>query len=179
MNKMTITEALSEINLIKKKLEHKKKSVGGLLMKPDHIIDPYRSEGGTMAYVSKELQAIDDLQKRLIKIRGAISKANCEHDITIGERTQSIHDWLTWKREISKDEISFTNMIVSTVNDQIKKCAVQPQVYEDAESKKHLVVWHPMVDLPTFIKKQEMLSELFENLDGQLSLNNATIVITF
>lgn len=177
MNKMTITEALSEVNLVKKKLEHKKKTVGAMVLKPEHVKDPYEAQGGTPKYLNAEFQAIEDLQTRLIKLRGAISQANIDNNITLGEQTMSIHDWLTWKREISKDETSFINQIVSGVNDHMKKAATQPSVYDDAEGKKKLVVWIPQIDLPSFVKKQERLSDLFENLDGQLSLKNATITI--
>jgi hypothetical protein len=177
MAKMTITEALSEVNLVKKKIEHKKKEVLGLLVKPQHAKDLYAEEGGTKIHVSKELQSIGDLEIRLVKLRSAISLANIEHDITIGEFTRPIHDWLTWKREISKDQMAFINTIVSTVKTTLDRSNAQPQCYEDTEGKKHIVVIESMIDYPEMIRHQEKLATIFENLDGQLSLKNATIVI--
>lgn len=178
MNKITITEALSEINLIKKKIEHKKKTVLGLVVKPQHIKDPYVNEGGTTGYLNREFQAISDLEKRLVSLRGAISIANCESQITVGEIKMSIHDWLTWKREVSKEQTSFVNAVVSTVKQHMDQAQKSPQVWEDAEGKKNLVVFESMIDYPAFIKKQEMLAEIFENLDGQLSLKNATVTVS-
>ena len=178
MEKMTITEALSEINLVKKKIETKKKTVLSLLVKAEHQKDIYESEGGAPKFVAKELQSIEDLQIRLMKIRGTISAANIENFITVGERKHSIHDWLTWKREISKDETAFLNNMVTMTKQNLDQFTKNPQCYEDKDGKKQLVVIQSNVDLPALTRKQEQLSELFEKLDGQLSLKNATIVVT-
>jgi len=62
---MTITEALSQVNLVKKKLDHKKKAALQLLVRAEHVKDPYESEGGTKEFLKRELQAIDDLHTRL------------------------------------------------------------------------------------------------------------------
>lgn len=178
MEKMTITEALSEINLIKKKLEHKKKNTLTLLIKPDHTPDIYATEGGTPVFLKREFQSIDDLYRRFIKIRSAISKANIENDITLGERTQSIHDWLTWKREISKDETNFVNTVVTQTKGQLDEIGKSPRCFNDTEGKPQLLKVSAMVDYTSFVKKQEELAVLFEQLDGKLSLKNATIIVS-
>ena len=54
-SRITITEALSEINLIKKKIEHKKKTAMGLLVKAEHAKDPYESEGGTKSFLRERV----------------------------------------------------------------------------------------------------------------------------
>ena len=178
MEQMTITEALSEVNLVNKKLEHKKKNALTLLVKADHAPDPYANEGGTAEFLKREFQSIDDLHRRLIKIRSSISKANIENEITLGNRTQSIHDWLTWKREVSKPETSFINNVVNNTKSLLDENSKQPRVYESADGKKELLKLTPNVDYASFVKKQEELATLFEQLDGKLSLKNATIVVT-
>ena len=178
MTKMTITEALSEINLIKKKLEHKKTAMQTLLIKADHVKDIYESEGGVTKHLQKEFQALSDLRRRFVSLRAAISEANLNHEITVGEKTLSIHDWLTWKREIAKEEQNHANYIVTTVNNYMTQSSKNPQCYDDAEGKKHLVTFTPTVDLAEWVKKQERLNDLLENLDGQLSLKNATILVS-
>ena len=125
---------------------------------------------GPRASSEKEFQSIEDLNRRLIALRGAISISNTDNNISVGERTMSIHDWLTWKREVSKEETSFINNVVSTVKQTMDQAQKNPQCFEDSEGKKHLVVFETMIDYPVFIKKQEKLAEIFENLDGQLSL---------
>lgn len=108
MEKITITEALSEINLIKKKTIKKQEIVTQNLARAKHMPDPYVNEGGSFEFNKRELQAIKDLNLRMTKIRGAISRANLENKITISGETRSINDWLTWKREISGQEHSLT-----------------------------------------------------------------------
>lgn len=178
MTKITITEALSEINLIKKKIEHKKTSMQNLFVTASHAKDPYAEEGGSAAFLKKEFQALTDLRTRFVKLRAAISVANMDTEVTINERTMSIHDWLTWKREIVKEEQTFTNAVVTSVNATLNQVQRSPQCYDDAEGKKHLVVFNTNIDLPSFVKRQENLTTMLENLDGQLSLKNATVMVT-
>jgi hypothetical protein len=179
MEKMTITEGLSELNLIKKKIKTKENAFLGNLILAEHVKDPYENEGGTPEHLKKEFQSLTDLRRRLVKIRSAIASANLENEITLGEMTFSIHDWLTWKREISKEETSFINSVVSGTKSTLDKIAQQPQIYKDSEEKTHLVKFKTCIDYPEFVRKQEKMQELFENLDGKLSLKNATIVIQF
>lgn len=178
MEKMTITEALSEINLLKKKVQAKEKAVSGLLVSAEHVKDPYADEGGTAKFLEKEFQSIGDFRRRLIKIRSAISKANLENEITLAETTMSIQDWLTWKREVAKEETSLINTVCSTVKRFLDESTNKPQCYQDSEGKPQLLKLKSNVDYAAFVRKQEKMTELFENLDGKLSLKNATIVVS-
>ncbi len=45
MEKITITEALSEVNLLKKKIEKKKEMILANLAKFKHVPDPYEKQG--------------------------------------------------------------------------------------------------------------------------------------
>jgi hypothetical protein len=58
---LTITEALSEINLIKKKLVSKRGNVTQNLTRALHVKDPYESQGGSEAMIRAEVQSIADL----------------------------------------------------------------------------------------------------------------------
>jgi hypothetical protein len=49
----TITEALSEINLIKKKIEKKQQDVIGNLVRWEHLKDPFESVGGASSVFEK------------------------------------------------------------------------------------------------------------------------------
>lgn len=177
MEKMTITEALSEVNLIKKKIEKKISLVTGNLMRATHLKDPFESQGGSIAANKAEVQAVGDLNVRLIKVRSAIAKANLENKITIGDATRSIHDWLVWKREVSEGEQKFYTEVHTRTKAQIDQIAKQPSIYKDEEGKTHLVEFVPNVEYPEFLKKAEVLGDTLEKLDGQLSLKNATIVV--
>lgn len=93
MEKITITEALSEVNLIKKKIASKQNRITTALVRATHVADPFESEGGSKAMIKSELQGIHDLNRRLARIRAGISQANLETEITIGEDNRTIHDW--------------------------------------------------------------------------------------
>lgn len=177
MEKITITEALSEINLIKKKIESKRKIVLGLLVSPEHMKDPYESVGGSEVFIKCEVQSIADLERRQINIRSAIAKANLDHEITVGEQTKSIHDWLTWKREIAQQAISFLNSIATSVKNELDQLTKLPKVYKNDKDETHLLRLKSNIDLPEINKSQERLNEMFETLDGKLSLRNATIIV--
>lgn len=178
---MTITEGLSEINLIKKKLESKRNAVHGALVRALHVPDVYEKEGGSRAFIVKETQAIHDLNTRLIKIRSEISRANLSTMITLNEdgvsATQSIHNWLIWKREIAKDVISFTQKVNHAVKMHVDSTSKQPQVYKDEKDQVALVKYEVNVDYPAWMRTQAQNSAFLEKLDGQLSLKNATTMI--
>jgi hypothetical protein len=178
---ITITEALSEINLIKKKVTGKRAQIQQMLIRATHIPDVYEKEGGSKAFIEREMQAIADLNLRLIRIRSEISHANLETQITLSEGaftlTQSIHDWLIWKRELVKEQLQFVNSVNTTVKLHIDSVSKQPQVYKDEEGNIHLVKSEVNIHYPSWVAQQASLNALFEKLDGQLSLKNATVTI--
>lgn len=177
MEKITITEALSEVNLIKKKIIAKQARIQSAVVRAEHNPDPFLSDGGSSAMVKAESQGIHDLNRRLSKIRSEISRANLGNEITLGEDTRSIHDWLVWKREIAKDQIKFTYDVHRAVKAHLDMTAKQPQVYKDADGNNQLVKWTINVDYAYWLKQNEQLEEKLEQLDGKLSLKNATIVV--
>lgn len=177
MEKITITEALSEINLIKKKIEGKKTEILNNLAKVAHVPDPYANQGGGFAANKAQLQSIKDLNSRLTRIRGAISGANIANTISIMGETKTINDWLTWKREISVIDSKFLMDLCTKSKANMDHWAKQPQVYKDDSGTTHLVKYESNIDYVEVLKESERTSEIFEKLDGQLSLKNATIVI--
>lgn len=175
--KTTITEALSEVNLIKKKIEAGRTAILTTLVRPKHLKDAYESEGGSTELIKRATQSLNDLYKRLEKIRGAISQANLDNEITVGETTKTIFDWLTWKREISAEHLSFVTKVHTTTKSELDKLMKQPQVYKDEIGATHLLEVVANIDLGDYLKKIEQTNETIERLDGLLSLKNATIVV--
>lgn len=177
MEKITITEALSEVNLIKKKIDKKKEMILANLAKVKHVPDPYaRSGGGAQANLN-ELQAIRDLGTRLMHIRGAISQANLSNRIMINGTDLSIHDWLTWKREVAPLKQKFFLDLCSKTKQNMDHWAKNPQVFKDDEGKTHLAEYESNIDYAGIMKDTEHIGDCLEKLDGQLSLKNATIVV--
>lgn len=177
MAKITITEALSELNLIKKKIEKKKPDVLNNLVRFDHMADPFANVGGSKEYIGSQLQAIDDLRKRFVKIRSAIAQANTVNTIKIGRHEMTINEWLNWKREQSKDEKEFHESIAKTLKVHIDNAAQRPSVFKDDQGNTKLANMIPNVEYSERLKAVEEISDMIENLDGQLSLKNATITI--
>jgi len=177
MAKMTITEALSEVNLIKKKIEKKAEFLKGNTARPEHLKDMFEADGGSLVKNGAEIQAVDDLYARLVKIRSAIAQANLANEITLNEKTMPIQDWLTWKREVATNVIGLTQAIHKSVKRTLDDAMTQPKVYKDEQGNTHLLKVVPCFDYAGLIKKEENLTALLEQLDGKLSLKNATILV--
>lgn len=178
METMTITEALSEINLVQKKIQKKQETVLANLVKPKHVKDQLEAQGGSKQFIQSEVQAVSDLTRRLVMLRGSIAKANIENSITVSGKTDTIHNWLTWKRDVAQKQIDFYNKTHITVKHELDKLMRQPQVYKDDAGTTHLLEVEPNVEYGDYVKKAEETQEAFDKLDGQLSLKNATITVT-
>lgn len=177
VDKITITEALSELNLIKKKVQKKRINVLNNVIRAKHVKDTLESEGGSKEFIKREAQGVEDLNNRFIKLKGAIAKANVETLITVNGKTATIHDWLIWKRDIAKEQITFTTDVGGGVKKHFDQVQRQPQIYKDSEEKTHLVEYEANIDYGEYLKITENLQDTLDKLDGQLSLKNATIVV--
>ena len=149
----------------------------GLLVTAKHIKDPFESTGGAIAHLKSEVQSSEDLNSRYIKIKGAIAQANINNLITVNGVTQSIHDWLIWKRDVAKTDISFTENVYKDVKQRMDAHQQKPLIFKNEKDETQLVELVSNIDQAEWLKKAEILNETFEKLDGQLSLKNATIVI--
>jgi hypothetical protein len=177
MQKITITEGLSEITLIKKKIQDKQTKILGMLFQVSHLPDPFAHDGGSFKVIASEMQSVNDLYRKLVAIRAAISTANLTHVITIMDLTLTIHDWLIWKRELSKNEIDFYDKLCRDVKSHLDAIARSPQVYKDENQIVQIVKTTLNVNYPNCLKHNENRKDILGKLDGQLSLKNATILI--
>ncbi len=175
---ITITEALSEVNLIKKKIEDADTSIRTILVRPSHVPDMYINHGGAPEMAKRTQQAVSDLRQRLVRIRSQISKANIENQITINGESKSIFDWLSWKREIYPGLEKSLKTQIEDLRSYQKRQADRPEVWKDQEGKTQLVQFCYNVDLKTLEDQYSSLVDIFGKLDGQLSLRNATITIS-
>ena len=177
MEKITITEALAEIPTITKRINKKQEFIFSYLYRQSSVRDPHEKDGGAQLLISREIQAIDDLQERIVNIRAAIQKSNQVNTITIGNTTRTIADWLTWRREVAPVQQVFLNTIVGRLN----------AVRQDAQRKGMSVIGedkgYSSNDIIVNISEKGLADSIeeFEQvmgfLDGQLSLKNATILI--
>lgn len=178
MAQLTITEALAETKTIAKRLESKRQFVGQYLFRQDFLKDPLEKDGGSRAAIQRERQAIGDLEERVIAIRSAITEANRTTSLTVQGRTRTIQDWLTWRREVSEGQKTFLQKIRSAV-DQARKQAQQQGIKmvagQPATAPNDVIV---NVDEQALAKEAEEMELVLGELDGLLSLKNATVLVT-
>lgn len=173
----TITEALAELKTIAARVAKKRDFIKGCLGRQEAFKDPHEKDGGSAKIIAQERQAIGDLEARIVAIRSAIQKANRETAITmVGGGTKSIQDWLVWRRDIAPAQKAFLESVRSTVN-QIRTNAQTKgfgvNVTENAKPQDVII----NVDEYALSQEIEQMEETLGNLDGQLSLKNATVVI--
>lgn len=174
---LTITEALAEVNLLKKKIQDKEQYSMAMIYRASHQQDPWIKEGGAPTCLAQEKQAIGDLRKRLIKIRSAISKKNLETLVEINGESKCIFDWLTWRREVYQEQKQYLTRLYNEASAVTKKAQNRPEVYKNAEGENVLVSYIKNIDEGPIKEELERIEEIFLKLDGQLSLKNATTVI--
>jgi len=181
MSTTTITEALAEIKTIGKRIEKKRQSIATYLARDLRLKDPLEKDGGSVAFVTSERQGISDLEARIVGIRTAIQKSNLDTVTVISGTTKSVAEWLTWRREVAPGAQSFLaslNNGIRTIREKAQRdgARIVPMGGESvAETKGVEVVVN--VDERALLAAQENLETTLGELDGRLSLLNATTVI--
>jgi hypothetical protein len=173
---MTITEGLQEIKTIGKRLEVKRESLMQYVARSNQLKDPLEREGGSVEFIRRERQAIKDLELRIIELRHQIQHINMCTMLELHGTNNSIDRWLTWRREISKGQRDFlfklSNGIKGLRNEQSKwgiKTVDASQLTTAGDND--IVV---SVNEKELIAEQDTLEKLIGDLDGKLSLLNAT-----
>lgn len=171
----TITESLAEIKTILKRIEKKREFVMQYLIRQEAMKDPLEKEGGSEKLVASELQAIADLEDRIVELRSGIQTANEMNTIEIEDLTMSISDWLIWRREVAPKKDAFLHKMrlhLTQIRDNGRKAGFT--MTATSEKQADIVVNINEKDLA---KEAEKLSNILGQLDGQLSLKNATILL--
>jgi hypothetical protein len=185
MAKLTITEALAEIKTIAARAQKKREGVAKYIVRDSRIRDPFESEGGSEKWVAGERQGLRDLATRHILIRTKIQEANLTRDLTVQGRTRTVSEWLTWRREVAQSEKEFMAMIANSIqitrnNLQSKggrvvtQAVMSQQVNLEKDAPVEAVV---SVDEMANLKEMEHMELVLGELDGKLSLFNATTTI--
>ena len=179
MDKMTITEALAEVKLLLAKIAKKKEVVLVNVTRYSHVADPFIKDGGGKEMVRRELQAIRDLDIRLVRIRLAIARANLATKLTIGTVERTITEWLAWRKEVADGERSLLMAIAGNVNKTAKQAEQNPPAYKDETGKVKIADLLYNVDADAINLEAQGIDEVLGVLDGKLSLLNATTVVEF
>lgn len=178
---MKITEALAEIKTLAKRIEKKREFIEQHVARPEQIKDPLSKDGGAPDVIKRELQAIRDLFSRIVAIRVAIQQINQTTTITVGDQTKTVAEWLAWRKEVAPIHVALTDSLANQLN-RIRQDALRKganvisgvsAVAQSGEAKPtDIVVNVSELDLSV---EREMLQKILGELDGQLSLKNATI----
>jgi hypothetical protein len=175
---ITITEALAEIKTIDKRLDKKRDFIRTYIARPDNIKDPHIKDGGTPALLAGEQQAIHDLEERIVTLRRGIQKANEATVITVQGKARSIADWLVWRRDAAPKHQSYLANLNNALN-QVRAEAQRKGVAlvangTEAQKPNDIIVNINEKQLAIDIETMEIV---LGELDGMLSLKNATVLI--
>jgi hypothetical protein len=180
MLSMTITEALAEIKTIGKRLVTKREFVLQYLGRQDGLKDPLEKEGGSREAIRESRQSIADLESRIIRIRRAISSANASVELAVCGDTRTIAEWLIWRREVSGEQVVFLRGLQAGLggmrSEASKKGWNVVARESDVQDKTDVIVNIDELELSAEIEGME---KVLGNLDGQLSLKNATTMVEF
>ena len=174
---ITITEALAEIKTIGKRIDKKQEFVFGSLARQEGARDPLEKDGGAEVVVSRERQAINDLQTRVVELRRGIQRANDSTIVQIGGAERSISEWLIWKRDVAPKRRDFLNKMsggLKQLRENAKRQGQNVVQIGAAQQFSDIVV---SIDELALAKEIEELEKILGDLDGQLSLKNATVPI--
>lgn len=181
MAQMTITEALAEIKTVSKRLTTKKEFIKPYLARSDGIRDPMEKDGGSAKAVAEGLQSIKDLEQRVVDLRRGIQTANEQTLVTIEGVERSIADWLVWRRDVAPDAERFLRSLhgsLTQMRDQARQKGMNvygiSNVQVQAEKPTDLIV---NVDEKKLVQDIEQMDNIKGQLDGILSLKNATVMI--
>ena len=177
---ITITEALAEIKTIAARLAKKRDTINGYIARIEGVRDPLEKSGGSAKVIREERQAIADLESRLIALRLGISRANDATVVTILGQSRSISEWLTWRRDVAPGQRQFLAGLMANlkhIRDQAKSkgaSVVSASVGVGEAQPTDIVV---NIEERELGQEIELLEDIFGQLDGQLSLKNATTTI--
>lgn len=182
MTDLTVTEALAEIKTIGKRVEKKREFINAYLARQDGIRDPLERAGGSAKNIAEDRQAIADLEERVIYLRRAIQRANDATTITINGKSRTVSEWLTWRREIAGQQRHWLSQVLNSLRAIREKAKSQGAAMfaatatvnsEDVKPTDFIV----NIDELEISKTLEQLEDTLGQLDGQLSLKNATVLI--
>jgi hypothetical protein len=174
---MTITEALAELKTVEKRISSKRTFVREYLFRLETLKDPFEKDGGSEKKVKEEMQAISDLETRAVSLRRAIQSANEQTIVDIGDTEMSIADWLVWRREVAPTRERFLSEMRQRLigaRDAVRKQNVNYGNNPVPDKPMDIIV---NVDESQLSKDLENIGNILSQLDGQLSLKNATVMV--
>jgi len=149
------------------------------LCRDKQLTDPMIKVGGSPEYIENEQQAIKDLEEQLVKIRISIQEANMNTPLTIMQWEHTVSYWLNWRREVADGNKQFLLNIAAYISRYREKAAEKGYTIgrddKEAETKQILV----NIDEAELANRIDIAEQILGELDGKLSLINATTTVSF
>lgn len=175
---ITITEALAEIKTIGKRLEKKREFIVQYIGQQHGLRDPLEKEGGSVTALAREHQSIKDLELRIVHLRRAIHKANDATTITVAGITRSISEWVIWRKEVMPAAKAFLRKQRDTIS--LGRSNAQRHggtVIQPGQTADKPIDFVININETELAAATETIETIDGELDGQLSLKNATVQI--
>jgi hypothetical protein len=180
--KLTITEALAEIKTIGKRVETKQSQLESYIVRDSRMRDPMENDGGSVEYIKRERQAINDLQKRVVNLRLAIQQSNMVTRLALNGTDMTVYEWLIWRREVAPHQSNQLSRIWQTLQNArrgaqqrgVNVIAATAAIQSGGNEAQEIIV---NVNEQAIAKERENVEAILGELDGRLSLINATTLI--
>jgi hypothetical protein len=178
MSNLTITQGLREIKTLHDRISKKRQFVNEHLVRQADRRDPLENDGGQAAVIAREIQAVGDMELRVLTLRRAIAVANLQTPVTVGDRTMAISDWIIWKREIAPREREHQQAMAQQFNAAMLNArrAGVPVVQRGEPPATNLDVIFNF-SVAALQEASDKLTRDLGELDGLLSMANATTLI--
>ncbi len=177
MAQMTITEALAELKTLTARIMKKREHSSHYILRDSRAVDPLNADGGSIAFVEREWQAIKDLETRFVSIRRAISQVNLQTTLSLGNSSLCITDWLTWRRDIAPAKLSYYKNVHASIQRARKEA--QNLINKTENNPPNMLAPSLLVNINEsgLMTTIEEMEKMLSDLDGKLSLINATTTI--
>jgi hypothetical protein len=122
---LTITQGLREVKTLHDRIAKKRQFVNDHLVRQADRRDPLENDADHPSALARDLQAIGDMELRILTLRRQITIANLQTQVTIGDRTMSIFEWIIWKREIAPFELEHLQAMGQSLNAVMNKLDIR------------------------------------------------------
>lgn len=177
MAQTTITEALAELKTLTSRIAKKREHSSHYILRDNRAVDPLINEGGSEQFISQEWQAIRDLESRYVSIRKAIAASNLKVTLELPSAKLCITDWLTWRRDIAPAKVAYLKNVLSSIQRARKEA--QNLINKTENNPPGMLPPSLLINIDEadLLKAIEGLDQTLSDLDGKLSLLNATTTI--
>lgn len=175
---MTITEALAEIKTIGKRIAKKQEFILAHLVRQGNVRDPLDKQGGSWKLIQEEQQAIRDLAMRIVALRTMIQRSNQTTRLSLNGTSLFVTEWLAWRKEaapILKQYLDQVWQHVSGARPHYQKQGLNVRKATEETGEAVDILIH--VDERALAEEREKLEATLGDLDGKLSILNATTEI--